>query len=897
MGARDVVFSIIALDRASAVLERVGLTAGSTGSKFGKFGKLAGATFDAVALGAGAAAVAGVKMASDFQSTMEQLHTQAGVSQKSTDALGKSVLDLAGKVGTNPDSLADALYHVESSFASTGIKGPQAMHLLTTAAEGAKVGHANLTDVTNALDAAVVSGIPGVKNFDQAMGMLNATVGSGDMRMQDLAEAFGGGNIAAVKTYGLSLKDVGAALALFGDNNIRGAAAGTQLRMAVQGFAKPSATGAEALKKLGLQSDTMAKAMAHGGLNEAMKVLTDHITKAGIKGDEVGGVLTQAFGKKAGTGINVLVDQFGRLQSKYDEIQKGAGNFGSAWAAQQKTFKQQWDQLKATIDSLLIQLGTKLIPVIQSVVGFMVQHKTATLGIVAAVGTLIGLLAAFGLYLKITQAIKVATELWKGAQLALNFVMEANPVGLIIVGIALLIAGIVMLWQHSQTFRTIVTTAWDAVKTGALAAVHAIVAAWDWLKGAFTATVNWFKALPGRIWAGLQALPGLLWTLFKTAVERAAFAFGYGVGMLLKLAIELPGKIWSALTSLPGLIWGLITSLATKAAVLWLTFNAKLIALVATLASDVGHWFSTLVSNAVSFLATLPGRAVAFVSQLPGKIKGAVSDAGSWLLDAGRQVVMGLVNGLKNAAGAAISAVKDLGSNILSGFKSAMGIASPSKAMAILGAWIPPGIAEGIKSTASVAANALTAPIKAALATAKSLVSEASKLAADTAKGVIDGGDISKTEGGFYGILQSLQDRAGRASMLGTVLTQLRKAGLDGTSLSQLANGGIDSLGNAQQILASGPAGIRQIAALQAQVVASAKAMGKGVADAMYGAQIAASNNQARMLQAQQSRLAAIGHGKVVHNHFTITSGFVGSPEQLARAFADIVKRAGKRGT
>ena len=58
------------------------------------------------------------------------------------------------------------------------------------------------------------------------MGALNAIVGAGDMKMQDLAEAMGTGMVAVVKGYGLSLKDVGAALATFGDNNIRGRARG-----------------------------------------------------------------------------------------------------------------------------------------------------------------------------------------------------------------------------------------------------------------------------------------------------------------------------------------------------------------------------------------------------------------------------------------------------------------------------------------------------------------------------------------------------------------------------------------------------------------------------------------------------------------------------------------------
>jgi len=373
MGARDVVFTILAIDEASRTLEKVGLGADVTGGKLGKLGSLAGTAFAGVALAAGAAAVKGVELGMDFQASMEQLHTQAGVAQGDVDSLSGKVLDLAGKVGTDPDSLAQALYHVESSFASTGIKGDEAMHLLQTAAEGAKVGHADLVDVTNALDAAVVSGIPGVKNFDQAMGALNATVGSGDMTMQDLAEAFGGGAIAAVKTYGLSLRDVSAALAVFGDNNIRGADAGTALRMTVQSLAVPAKEGKDALARLGLQTDTLGKAMQHGGLSEAISVLVDHLHKAGIKGDETGQILTEAFGKKAGTGINVLVDQYDRLKSKYGEIDKASKGFGESWASQQKTFKQEWDQFKATIDALLTKLGLVLIPMLQSTFSWLGQ--------------------------------------------------------------------------------------------------------------------------------------------------------------------------------------------------------------------------------------------------------------------------------------------------------------------------------------------------------------------------------------------------------------------------------------------------------------------------------------------------------------------------------------------
>ena len=80
------------------------------------------------------------------------------------------------------------------------------------------------------------------------MGALNAIVGSGDMTMQDLADAMGTGVMAVAKSYGQTIDQVGAALAMFGDNNIRGAKAATDLRMAWQAIQAPLKTGIAVLE-------------------------------------------------------------------------------------------------------------------------------------------------------------------------------------------------------------------------------------------------------------------------------------------------------------------------------------------------------------------------------------------------------------------------------------------------------------------------------------------------------------------------------------------------------------------------------------------------------------------------------------------------------------------------
>ncbi|MFH8336970.1 phage tail tape measure protein [Streptomyces sp. AM6-12] len=370
------------------------------------------AMFHKTALIAGAGlAVIGVesiKMAAKFDASMAQLHTQAGVSQSKIAGLKQGVLALAGKVGQDPDSLAESLYHVESNFESMGISSSKALKLTETAAKGATVGHADLVDVTNALTAAVASGIPGVQNMDKAMGVLNATVGVGDMKMQDLANAFGSGMVATVKGFGLSITDVGAALAVFGDNNIRGSLAGNQLRMSVMALAHPVATAGDALTRLGLQQDTLSKDMQKGGLKLALEDLVGHMKQAGISSKEQGDIITQAFGRKAGAGLNVLVSQMDRLESKYPALAEGANKFGDAWAGTTKTFAFQMKALQASFDALMITLGSKLIPPLQSFVSLMLAHKTATTAAVAALGGLLAVTVAVSGAMKVAAAAQLA---------------------------------------------------------------------------------------------------------------------------------------------------------------------------------------------------------------------------------------------------------------------------------------------------------------------------------------------------------------------------------------------------------------------------------------------------------------------------------------------------------
>jgi TP901 family phage tail tape measure protein len=500
----------------------------------------------AIAAGAlGVVAAESVKMAATYDSAMTKLQTQAGVTGTKMAQLKTGVLQLASQVGFSPDSLAESMFHVASNMASLGASAPKMLSVVKTAAQGAAVGGADLVDVTNALTAAVASGIPGVQNYQQAMGMLNATVGAGDMKMQDLAEAFGSGMVATVKGFGLSLKDVGAALATFGDNNIRGAHAGTQLRMSVMALAAPVKTGVANLQQMGIGANQLAKDMQHGGLMPALQDLISHMRAAGVTAKEQGMVITNDFGKKAGAGLNVLLDQMDRLKSKYPDLTAGANKFGQAWKTTQGTFTQQMHELTAGFDALMISIGNKLLPVVQSLVSLMLRHKQVTLDVLAAVAALAGALAVMAGVIK---TVEIVTKAWAGVQAILDAELLANPIGLIILSLVALAAGIYMIVKHWHTLSAETVKVWDVVK-------HAVLEAVDKVRQIIGDVIGWIKAHWPLLVGILGGPIGLAVALIVTHWHQLVAGVQAMVGDVFGWFKRLPGMILNALGDLGHLLW------------------------------------------------------------------------------------------------------------------------------------------------------------------------------------------------------------------------------------------------------------------------------------------------------------------------------------------------------
>lgn len=356
------VWDLIARDNASGTFAKVGASA--EGASGAVKGLMAGFT----ALAAGGAIAASIKSAADFQKQMLLIQTQSGDTTDNLGTMSKAILALAGPTAQAPEALATSLRHMTD----VGLRGSQAIDAVKVAAEGAAVGHADLEATTNSLTSTIASNmVPATETYSQVMGKLNAIVGAGDMSMTNLNDALSNGLLPTMHLYGVSLTQVGAALATFGDVNLRGQVAATDLRMAVQSFFKLTMDGPAILAKYHLSQQQLIDDLHQGGLTQALTDLHDKLVAGGVATNQWGEIITQVFGKKAGVGLATLLDEFERYNTKLKQVSAGANDFGTAWDKTTKTASFRFGQLKDGVEALGVKMGTALLPPISAFAGWL----------------------------------------------------------------------------------------------------------------------------------------------------------------------------------------------------------------------------------------------------------------------------------------------------------------------------------------------------------------------------------------------------------------------------------------------------------------------------------------------------------------------------------------------
>src|SRR4030095_12458393 len=102
--------------------------------------------------------------------------------------------------------------------------------------------------------------------------------------------------------------------------------------------------------------------------------------------------------------------------------------------------------------------------------------------LVAALGGLLAVTWAVGLATKAFAAFQAiwaaGTAIVTAAQWLLNAALTANPIGIVVVALAALVAGVVYAYTHFKWFRTIVDAVFGWLKSAVIAVIGFVAAHW-----------------------------------------------------------------------------------------------------------------------------------------------------------------------------------------------------------------------------------------------------------------------------------------------------------------------------------------------------------------------------------------------------------------------------------
>ena len=195
--------------------------------------------------------------------------------------------------------------------------------------------------------------------------------------------------------------------------------------------------------------------------------LQDKMSKGQITFENV----TQAIRHATGAGGKF----FGMMDK---QSQTAAGKFATVKDIVIQQAVDIYGKLQPLISKIL-DLLIKIVPVISSgimkvihgiehVIDFVLRFKTEIGYLAAVIGVAAVVFNAHAIamtaYAAVMGIVTAATRIWTGVQWLLNVAMSANPIGLIIIGIAALVAAVVYCWNKFAGFRAFILTMWDTLK-------------------------------------------------------------------------------------------------------------------------------------------------------------------------------------------------------------------------------------------------------------------------------------------------------------------------------------------------------------------------------------------------------------------------------------------------
>ncbi|MBQ9042305.1 MAG: phage tail tape measure protein [Eggerthellaceae bacterium] len=551
--------------------------------------------------------------------------------------------------------------------------------------------------------------------------------------VSQLGDAMSSG-AATAAAYGQSADNMTISLLRLAEQGVTGSAAGTALAAAMKNLYTPTDQAKKALEELGVAAyDESGKARE---FNEVVNELNGAL--AGMSEEEANAYKQTIFGIQGLDAYNKMVVTGTEKQVEWAESLAGASD-GIGEAAKQ--YDTMTDNLEGDLAGLnsafegvqvaiydgispalreLAQMGTQalsdLIPFINSNVipaAEWVLHNLPTVGTIIA-----GLTAAIIAFKTGVTGAEIATKAWglvtkaqTALQAALNAVLNANPIGIVILAITALVAAFVYLWNNCEEFREFWIGVWEAV----MAAVQPIA---DWVMqnviGPLAEGFEQFKADFSGIWDAIVSKLQAAWNVMMPLVQ-GAFAFIQGVFNTVMPVLEsFWNATWNTISTVLRNVWNIMRGIVESVMGVIQGVIKTVTALIRGDWQGVWNGIAQIFQSILQGIFNTAANIFNAISSTISSVLSGIYSVWSSIWKSVSSVASSVWNGIKSTIGGIINGIS---SNISGVFNGLLGTVT--------------GIWNGIK-------NAITNPIE----TAKGIVDSA----ISTISGIITGANLKLPE-------------------------------------------------------------------------------------------------------------------------------------------------------
>lgn len=410
----------------------------------------------------------------------------------------------------------------------------------------------------------------------------------------------------------------------------------------------------------------------------------------------------ELFGKSGADLIPMLNDGKAGLKAFYAEAERLGLALSNEMIAKGDAFSDQLENIGEQVKGVKLQLGAALIPalsaatekiskVIDKITKWVQENPelAATIGNIAmttgkwiailgtaaiAIGSVAFIILQFrkaframsdavtigisifknikNTFLVVDKAMKGYTKTQKLATVAtklFNKALKANPILTIIsliIALGAVVYSVIKNWDKiAAWFKKL----WDAI-------VGIFKAAWEAIKKVWSTVTGWFS----NLWGGIKAGAGKAWDGIKNTINKAR---------------EGVQKAWGSVKGWFSNLWGNVKSGISNA---W---------------GGIKDWFSNL--QPVEWMRGAWENVGTFFENL-----------GPRFYEWGKNLLQGLWNGITSMVDKIVEGMKNIGRRIANGFKSILGINSPSRLFAEYGLNITQGLVVGLDRGGAIVENA-----------------------------------------------------------------------------------------------------------------------------------------------------------------------------------------------